>query len=119
MTVFEPVGDAYGVELDVNTTGHMALLESERAFWDVERDAIAEVVRSGTSHLPDVDDQIIKAGRHAVKVIAGYSLVAAFGVSIAIILLHFKGIELSAGFTGVGAALGAAFGIRRARAQQP
>jgi hypothetical protein len=109
-----------GLRFDVNTTGHVTILPSERKFWEDELEATACVVRGDPAPDLDVVEAETKAaGWRTVQVMLAYAISLATAFGILQVVLARKGVVLPPGFTGIGAGVGAVLGLRTATKPLP
>jgi hypothetical protein len=116
LKVSEPRSETYRLEFEVNTTGQR-VVESEIAFWDSEADGIAKLVETGDSQIADLDETSRKAVKRTIKLVLGYSILfGAVGLVIDVVnMRHGRNTSFGPIGAGVGAATGAAGGVKKPR----
>jgi hypothetical protein len=110
--------DGFVLRVEVDTTGHPMLLDSERAFWDEEVAAAAAAARGiTTTDLATIDARTWSASKRSLKTIFGCSVGCAIVGSLVELTALVLGHELPLGglWGGAGAVFGAALGVRRLR----
>jgi hypothetical protein len=101
-----------GVRFDVDTTGHLNLLPSERKFWDDELGALCAVLRGEPPPNLDALDAATKAeGWRTAGIVLACATVMTVALAIVQVVGARSGVRLPPGFPGVGAGVGIVVGL--------
>lgn len=111
---FKPVEPGvFFYRFEIDTTGQ-TVTNREREFWEKEKQGLVDTIQGRPVALDASDQAVASQNKEILKTILSYSIGGGLLVGVAVIGLHFVGVEVFPGFAGIGAGLGAAIGLQRA-----